>query len=52
VRERFRDEARESPDSDSREEAWEQGRAMTLDQAVAYALTGETVGASPGSTRS
>jgi predicted ATPase/class 3 adenylate cyclase len=48
VRERFRDEARESPDSDSRKEAWEQGRAMTLDQAVAYALTGETVGASPG----
>jgi hypothetical protein len=43
VRERFREEARESSDSGSRAEAWEQGRAMTLDQAVAYALTGETV---------
>ena len=41
VRERFRDEARESSDSGSR--AWEQGRAMTLDQAVAYALTGEAL---------
>jgi tetratricopeptide (TPR) repeat protein len=39
VRERFRDEAQESPDSDSRTEAWAQGNAMTLEQAVAYALT-------------
>jgi predicted ATPase/class 3 adenylate cyclase len=44
VRERFRDEVQESPESDSRAEAWAQGHAMTLDQAVAYALTGEAVG--------
>jgi hypothetical protein len=48
VRERFRDDLQESPDGDSRAEAWAQGHAMTLDQAVAYALTGETVGDAPG----
>jgi hypothetical protein len=44
VRERFRDEVQKSSDSDSRAEAWEQGHTMTLDQAVAYALTSEAVG--------
>jgi predicted ATPase/class 3 adenylate cyclase len=43
VRERFRDDVQELPDSDSRGEAWAQGHAMTLEQAVAYALTGEAV---------
>ena len=43
VRERFREDRRESADSDSRSEAWAQGHAMTLEQAVAYALTGEAV---------
>jgi predicted ATPase len=43
VRERFRDDVQESPDSDSRAEAWARGHAMTLEQAVAYALTGEAV---------
>jgi predicted ATPase/class 3 adenylate cyclase len=38
VRERFRGKVQESADSDSRAEAWAQGHAMTLDQAVAYAL--------------
>jgi hypothetical protein len=47
VRERFRDDAQESPDGGSRAEAWAQGHAMTLDQAVAYALTGEPVGVAP-----
>jgi hypothetical protein len=37
VRERFRDEVQESPDSDALAEAWAQGYAMTLDQTVAYA---------------
>jgi hypothetical protein len=44
VRERFREEVHESPDDDLRAEAWAQGHAMTLEQAVAYALTGEAVG--------
>jgi len=39
VRERFRDEVQESPQSDSRAEAWALGHAMTLEQAVACALT-------------
>jgi hypothetical protein len=39
VRERFREEVQESSDSDLRAEAWAQGHAMTLEQAVAYALT-------------
>jgi predicted ATPase/class 3 adenylate cyclase len=39
VRERFRDEAEGSLQSDSRAEAWAQGHAMTLEQAVAYALS-------------
>jgi predicted ATPase/class 3 adenylate cyclase len=43
VRQRFRDEVQESSDSDSRAEAWAQGHAMTLEQAVAYALTGEAL---------
>jgi hypothetical protein len=43
VRGRFRDDVQESPDSDSRAKAWAQGHAMTLEQAVAYALTGEAV---------
>jgi predicted ATPase/class 3 adenylate cyclase len=41
VRGLFRDEVQESPDSDLRAEAWAQGNALTLDQAVAYALTRE-----------
>jgi hypothetical protein len=45
VRDRFRDGAQESPDSDSGAEAWAQGYAMALDQAVAYALTSEAVAA-------
>ena len=48
VRRRFRDDLQEPPDGDSRAEAWAQGHAMTLDQAVAYALTGEAVGVAPG----
>jgi predicted ATPase/class 3 adenylate cyclase/Tfp pilus assembly protein PilF len=43
VRERFRN-VEESPDSDSRAEAWTQGHDMTLEQAVGYALTREAVG--------
>jgi predicted ATPase len=43
VREQFRDDVQGSPDSDSRAEAWAQGHAMTLEQAVAYALTAEAV---------
>jgi predicted ATPase/class 3 adenylate cyclase len=39
VRERFRHEVGEALDSDSRAEAWAQGHAMTLQQAVAYTLT-------------
>jgi predicted ATPase len=38
VRERFRHEADGSLQSDSRAEAWDKGHAMTLQQAVAYAL--------------
>jgi predicted ATPase len=45
VRERFRDDLQESPDSNSRAKAWAQGHAMTLKQAVAYALSGEAVAA-------
>jgi predicted ATPase/class 3 adenylate cyclase len=44
VRGLFRDEIQESLDSDSLAEAWAQGHAMTLDQAVAYALTCEAGG--------
>jgi len=40
---RFRDDVEESPDRDSRVEAWALGHAMTLEQAVAYAITGEAV---------
>jgi tetratricopeptide (TPR) repeat protein len=43
VRERFREDEQESPDSDSRAEAWAQGHVMPLEQAVAYAFTGEAV---------
>jgi predicted ATPase/class 3 adenylate cyclase len=39
VRERFRDEVQESPDSDALAEASAQGYAMALDQAVVYAGT-------------
>jgi predicted ATPase len=38
VRERFRHEADGSLQGDSRAEAWDKGHAMTLQQAVAYAL--------------
>jgi len=48
VRERFREEVQESSDSDLRAEAWAQGHAMTLKQAVVYALTSEAVGVAPG----
>jgi hypothetical protein len=48
VRERFREEVQESADDDLRAEAWAQGHAMTLKQAVAYALTSEAVGVTPG----
>jgi tetratricopeptide (TPR) repeat protein len=44
VRERFRDETQDSPSPDDRQAdalAW--GSAMTLEQAVAYALSGEPV---------
>jgi hypothetical protein len=44
VRERFRDDVQESRDSHSRAEAWAQGQVMPLEQAVAYASTGEPVG--------
>ncbi|MDP9303008.1 MAG: hypothetical protein M3O92_00705 [Actinomycetota bacterium] len=44
VGDRFREEVQESPDSDSWAEAWAQGHAMTLEQAVTYALTDEAVG--------
>lgn len=44
-RQRFRDDVQESPDSDWRAEAWAQGHAMRLEQAVAYALSGEAVAA-------
>jgi predicted ATPase/class 3 adenylate cyclase len=47
VRERFREEVQESPD-DLLAEAWGQGHAMTLKQAVAYALSSEAVGVAPG----
>jgi hypothetical protein len=39
VRERFRDEVEGALDSEPRAEAWAQGHAMTLQQAVAFALT-------------
>jgi predicted ATPase len=39
VRERFRDDVGGLLDGDPRAEAWAQGHAMTLQQAVAYALT-------------
>jgi predicted ATPase/class 3 adenylate cyclase len=44
VRERFREDVPESPDSDSRAAAWAQGHAMPLEQAIAYAFTREGVG--------
>jgi predicted ATPase len=48
VRKRFRDDLQEPPGGDSRAEAWAQGHAMTLKQAVAYALSSEAVGVAPG----
>jgi tetratricopeptide (TPR) repeat protein len=44
VRERFREDVQEPPDCDSLAEAWAQGHVMPLEQAVAYAFTGEAVG--------
>ena len=48
VRERFREEVHESADDDLSAEAWAQGHAMTLKQAVAYALTTEAAVSAPG----
>jgi tetratricopeptide (TPR) repeat protein len=39
VRGRFGDEVEGSPESDARAEAWAHGHAMTLQQAIAYALS-------------
>ena len=39
VRERFGDDAEGSLESDARAEAWARGHAMTLQQAIAYALS-------------
>jgi predicted ATPase/class 3 adenylate cyclase len=43
LRERFREELGGSIDGGSRAEAWAQGHAMTLQQAIAYALAEEAV---------
>jgi hypothetical protein len=48
VRERFREEVHESADDDLGAEAWAQGHAMTLKQAVTYALTTEAAVSAPG----
>jgi tetratricopeptide (TPR) repeat protein len=50
VREEFREEVDGSIDSDARAEAWAQGQAMTLDQAVAYALSEESEACVPRSS--
>ena len=43
VRERFREDVGGSTDRDLRAEAWAQGHVLTLQQAIAYALTEEAV---------
>jgi hypothetical protein len=43
VRERFRQDVGGSTDRDLRAEAWAQGHVLTLQQAIAYALTEEAM---------